>query len=510
MKQIILIIIAFQISLSVLAQDALKEGEAFYNEGNYKMALENYLKAYKSDSTNVDLRYNMAVCYLELNIDKAPALMHLEWITKQSKFPDYAWFDLARAYHSLHQFDKAIANYKKYESVGKDKVFIEEAKLGKKQCENAKTLISKPIDVTFENIGSDVNTEHNEYQPYIPADESTLIYTSDQKYDSRYQVQVNNVYIAEKNKENWIRPMTVGTVNSSEDEFMSGLAANDEFIFVKYQRYEAFDDIFMADKKNKRIGKPIALDEINTSSIENGATLSRSNDTLIFSSDRAGGLGGMDLWMSIKLPDGKWGTPVNLGEPINTPYDDDYPHLMPDGKNLFFSSTGHNSMGGYDVFKTKLNVKTGKWSAPMNFGYPINNTLDNLTIAMSNNYRYAYVSDVRPEGKGGMDIYRVIFNNTEANIFLHECQLFVGKGESASAYTADAEPEIKVLEKESKDLFGKYKFNKDKNQFIMALPPGNYTLRISVDGYKPHEEDIFVPDLLQQQIYKLKISLEAL
>lgn len=510
MKKTLIILIALHISAFVLGQDPLKDGDAFYDEGNFKMALENYIKAYQNDSVNVNLRYNMAVCYLELNTDRLPALIHLEWVVKQSKFPDYAWYDLGRAYHFQHQFDKAIASYKEYETIGKDKSFIELSKQGKKQCENAKLLINKPIDVTFVNIGTDVNTENNEYQPYIPADESTLVYTSDQKYDSRYQVQVNNVYVAEKDGEKWIRPMTVGTVNSSEDEFMSGLAANDEFIFVKYQRYEAFDDIYMAEKKNKRISRPIALDGINSKDIESGATLSRSNDTLIFSSNRAGGLGGMDLWMSIKLPNDKWGTPVNLGEPINTPYDEDYPHLMPDGKTMFLSSTGHNSMGGYDVFKTKLNAKTGKWAQPMNFGYPVNNTFDNLTIAMSENYRYAYVSDVRPEGKGGMDIYRVIFNNTQANVYLHDCQLFIGKGEGAIPYSEDAEPEIKVYEESSNELFGKYKYNTSKNQFLLALPPGNYKLSISTEGFKTHEESIFVPDLLQQQIYKLKISLEAL
>lgn len=510
MKKILIILTLIGYTAITYGQDALKEGDAFYDEGNFKTALTHYLKALTKDSSNIDLRYNIAVCYLETNNDRTPALSHLEWIVKQSKFPDYAWYDLGRAHHFKHEFDKAIKFYKKYASIGKDDVFIKLANMGIKQCENAKILVEKPIDVTFHNVGSDVNTEHNEYQPYIPANESTLTYTSDQKYDSRYQIQINNVYIAEKDDEKWIRPMTVGAVNSTEDEFVSGLSANDEYLFIKYQRYEAFDDIFVAEKKEKRIGRPAPLEGINTRAIESGATLSFSGDTLIFASDREGGIGGLDLWMSIKLPDDKWGTPINLGEPINTTNDEDFPHIMPNGKTLFFSSTGHTSMGGYDVFKTKLNTKLGKWSTPINFGYPINNTFNNFTIAMSENGRYAYVSDVRPEGNGGMDIYRVVFNNIESNIFLHQGSIYTGTGDATTPLSKNVEPDIKVTSEQTNEIFGKYKYNSDKNQFLLALPPGNYNLTVAANGYKTHEQKIFVPDLLQNKIYALKISLEAL
>ncbi len=489
------------------AQDPRKEGDSFFDEFNYKTAIEYYEKAVKKDSSDVDLRHNMAICYLNLNIDRKVAIPHLEWVTKQKKFDEYAWYDLARAYHFNHQFDKAIATYKKYIAEGKDDEFLKLAKLGQKQCKNAQKLIHKPIDVDFYLLNDLINTEHNEYQPYIPADESTLVFTSDEKYDSRYKIHTNNIYITEKEGAEWGRPRRVGVVNSTEDEFVSGLAANDKYLFIKYQRYEAFDDIFIAEKDGIRISRPENLgDQINTSSIESGATLSYSGDTLIFASNRDGGKGGMDLWMSIKLPNGKWGIPINLGEPINTPYDEDFPHIMPDGKTMFFSSTGHTSMGGYDVFKTKLS-SDGKWSNPVNFGYPVNNTYDNYTIAMSENYRYAYVSDVREEGKGGMDIYRVVFNNIGANFFLHKAT-FVNNEKQPVTFEQEELPPVEVYEAGTEELVGKYKYNTQKNEFVMALAPGEYNLKVDISGYQPIDSKVIVPDLLENKMYNINIDLQ--
>ncbi len=509
MRHAVIIIIALFLASGLYAQDPLKEAESYFDEANFQTALDYYKKALKKDSTNVELRHNMAICMLSLNMDRKPAIPHLEWVVKQGKFDVYAWFDLAKAYHFDHQFDKAMANYKKYTSVGKDDEFIKIAKLGIKQCENAKELIAKPIDVTFHLLNKDINTENNEFQPYIPPDESTLVYTSDEKYDSRYKIHINNIFISENENGKWDRPKTVGVVNSQEDEFVSGIAANDKYLFVKVRRYEAFDDIFMAEKDGDRISRLEDPGEpVNTRAVESGATLSVTGDTLIFASDRDGGEGGLDLWMTMRLPDGKWGMPVNLGKPVNTSYDEDFPHMMADGKTMFFSSNGPNSMGGFDVFKTKLNPDAEKWSAPRNFGYPVNNTYDNYTIAMSHNYRYAYVSDVRKEGVGGMDIYRVVFNQTDANVFLHK-GVFVNANDSIVDLPAKDQPQINVINTENGEIFGKYQYNTIKQQFLLALPPGRYQLQADFNGYKPTKRDIFVPDLLEHKVYNLKIKIEA-
>ena len=132
---------------------------------------------------------------------------------------------------------------------------------------------------------------------------------------------------------------------------------------------------------------------------------------MIFSSDKAGSVGKQDLWISYALPNGDWTPSVNLSKKINTIWDETHPTLSADGKTLYFASNGHNSMGGYDIFYSKWNESEKEWEKPINIGYPLNTTEDNLALSFSSNPKYAYTSCLRPEGLGDLDIYRVGFNN---------------------------------------------------------------------------------------------------
>ena len=109
------------------------------------------------------------------------------------------------------------------------------------------------------------------------------------------------------------------------------------------------------------------------------------NQHAYVASDKKEGMGGTDIYYAKKLPDGKWGKPINLGDGINTKYNEDYPTLLKDGKTLFFSSEGHNSMGGYDLFSSNWNETKETWSTPNNIGYPINTPDDNMNISFSSN-----------------------------------------------------------------------------------------------------------------------------
>ena len=126
---------------------------------------------------------------------------------------------------------------------------------------------------------------------------------------------------------------------------------------------------------------------------------------MIFSSNRRGGFGGNDLYISKKIKDKKdstkttWGEPKNLGHKINTPYDDAYPYLVNDGKTLLFASKGHNSMGGYDIFYIPFNPENISTDTPENIGYPINDTDDNTNISFTNDNKIAYISTFRKKWK---------------------------------------------------------------------------------------------------------------
>ena len=154
------------------------------------------------------------------------------------------------------------------------------------------------------------------------------------------------------------------------------------------------------------------LYEVITEFGETSACFSPDGNTLYFVSDRPGGKGGKDIWMSKKDAKDKFSEARNLGSTINTPYNEETVFIHPDGRTLYFSSKGHNSMGGYDVFVSHLN-EAGIWSEPENLGTPINSPDDDMCFVISASGRFGYLSSARPDGLGGFDIYKLTFLGPE-------------------------------------------------------------------------------------------------
>jgi len=223
---------------------------------------------------------------------------------------------------------------------------------------------------------------------------------------------------------------------------------------------------------------------------------------MYFSSNRPGGQGGFDLYRSLILPNGEWSEALNLGPDINTPYDDDFPFLSMDGKELYFASKGHNSMGGFDVFRASLN-ESADWENVKNLGYPVNNAYDNKGICVSGKGRYAYASyqsNPSPEaGKanaseavllngtlGESDLYRVVFQTVDAELCVLKGQITAGSPENKII-----KPNITITRLSDNGLVGQVAPN-DKNTFVIILPPGEYKLSAKCEGYNDYEEAIAI------------------
>ncbi|HXC03495.1 MAG TPA: hypothetical protein VNZ86_02010, partial [Bacteroidia bacterium] len=149
--------------------------------------------------------------------------------------------------------------------------------------------------------------------------------------------------------------------------------------------------------------------DVNSKEWETHACLSADQNTLYFVSNRAGGYGGRDIYKCVKLPNGKWSKATNLGPTINTEYDEDSPFIHPNKVDLYFSSRGHKTMGGFDIFFSTLNVDSNKWSEPVNIGYPINTTDDDVFYVTTPDGKRSYYSSSRPGGFGDKDIYMLKF-----------------------------------------------------------------------------------------------------
>jgi Tol biopolymer transport system component len=508
--------------------DKNRAKELFDNK-NYKLALQEYLLLLKSDSNNSSYRHNAAICYLNQRTDRKKAVKLLEYVVDQAKVDPYTYYDLGRAYQFNFQFDEAIKSYQKFIPLVKKDINLISALRQIEMCENAKDLIVKPINVSFENLGSDINTNGPDYNPFISADESYLVFSSKRNGNLGNLVDnegfnTSDIFSSENNG-TWTKPKRLPPViNSPISDDCSGLTSDGITMTIRYENNKMLGDIMVSELKGKSFLRPMNASEvINTSAEESAACLSPDKQTMFFSSNREGGIGGKDLYYSKRLPSGEWSQAVNLGSNINTIYDEDFPYIAPDGENLYFSSLGHNSMGGFDIFKTKWEKETYTFSEAENIGYPINTPEDEKTISFSASGRFAYYAALRKEGLGDLDIYRIVFNEMKPSFTVISGKISFA-AETVSETTEETIEEIQeetqgetieetkketvknpiisipenikitAFDKKTKEIKGKFAPNKQSNKYLVILTPGNYILKFEGTGINSFETEINIPN----------------
>lgn len=488
----------------------IKKAKFYFNIGDFYSALQHYKKLCNADPKNMDYNYKLAMCYLNTNIDKKKAIPHLEFVIKQQNPPKEAFYELGKAYHYAHLFNKAIIQYEIYKEITKDKPDPKrDIKRQIEMCNNATLLVNDPINIDFVNLGKDVNSIYPDYNPFTSADESILIFSSRRKENigsiMDYGLYTADIYISANKSGNWSKAKNIRQINTELDEETIGLSADGQKLLEYLDNIEAYGDIGMSLLRGSSWQKPKILSlSVNSPALETGATISNDGNTIYFSSDKKeGSFGGKDLYMAQKLPTGEWGRPFNLGSTINTPYDEDAPYLFLDGQTLYFSSKGHNSMGGYDLFKSTWNAVNRTWSEPENLGYPINNADDNLYFSISFNGQHAYISALRDEGLGDLDIYKVTFKDT-----IVPMKLTLIKGALFSDNSIDiSKVEITLSDKNNHSVVGKYIANSQTGKFVIIIPPGNYELSIEGEKLADYNEIINIPEYNQPIEISKEISL---
>lgn len=505
-----LLIFQIFISVQLLAQktppaksnEILSKAEELLFYKDYKNALPLYLKLDSLNPDNSTLKYRIGLCYLNSTTNKKKAIPYFEKAISlkknDSELPADVYLNLARAYHLDYKLDEAIAEFEKYKNMlKKDDPGIAIADQEISMCKVAKELIKKPVDAVITNLGSDVNSPYADYSPVISADESVLIFTSRRGGGSSNELTptgeyFEDIYISYKIKDKWTKPVSIGeNINSEFHEASIGLSADGQQLFI-YKDDNGDGNIYVCNLEGDKWSTPKKLgSNINTKAWEPSASLSADGNTLYFVSNRKGGFGGRDIYKSQRLPDGNWGLAQNLGNIINTPYDEDAPFIHPDGRTLYFSSRGHNSMGGFDIFSSTLN-EFNVWSTPNNVGYPINTTDDDVFYVLSASGKHAYFSSVRPEGLGEKDIYLINLPSQK------EIPLTVLKGfinlEGENGQKALSGVRIVVTDNETGELIGIYTPNAKTGKYLLILPPGkDYNIAVEAEGYLFHSENINVP-----------------
>jgi outer membrane protein OmpA-like peptidoglycan-associated protein/tetratricopeptide (TPR) repeat protein len=382
---------------------------------NYQEALKYYQKLLYLDPDNCNVHYLTGSCYLNIPGQKSMAIKHFEAATlhvtqkyrdgsyREKDAPYETIFFLARAYHINYEFDKAIDHYIEYRNnmYYTDFAAVEYVNKQIEACELAREMISKPLNVQFVKLeGQPANYFQNNYRGVVSEDMSTMLYMSDLPYK-------NAIHMTRNLDGTWSEMKVInkelGDVRDCQTTSLS--ADGKTLLLVKSDPFNA--DIYVSYYKGGRWSEIQKLPRhINTAYYESHAYLTADGTMLYFTSNRKGGYGALDIYMSKKIGDNEWDKPDNLGSTINTPYNEETPFLTEDGGMLFFSSQGHINMGGYDIFVSNL-LPDGSWSDPENMGYPVNGPDDETFYVPVNNGQGAIFAMAGRNGNEPVGLYNL-------------------------------------------------------------------------------------------------------
>lgn len=432
---------------------------------------------YKKDTTDVNLNYQMGICYFNLH-EYEKAEKHFNQSATSASLELFRY--KAATAHANGKFKKAMNFYNGYKLIaGEKELSNDDITRYINQISYAELALKNKRNISVENIGNSINSEFDDCVPLINADASLLLFSSNKEN------YTHNIYqITDYNKGNTQVEKLNNNINTDQQEITAGMSADGQTLF--YQKNNKF--LIAGNLQVSQMGleeweTPTELPkEIKSAFNETGASITIDNTTIYFSSNRPGGYGGKDIYKATKLPDGTWGKAQNLGPIINTPFDEDYPFIFSDGKTLYFSSKGHQNMGGFDLFVST--VSNESWSNPENLGTPINSVRDEFSIVLAANGKNAYFSSTREGGLGGVDLYKAFINDPPTN-------LMVLKG---IGYDKASNKSIAVkatLMEESKAIVGIYNAKQSTGEFVMIVAPEkNYSILVEAEGYHPITENI--------------------
>ncbi len=488
-----------------------KNANDVYKAANYFQALPLYLELYKTDTTNANLNFLVGSCYLKAKGGKAKAIPYFERAklsiksdykegsTDERHAPILSHKLLGDAYHIHSEFDKAIQSYENYRREmlfykQKDAENLKDANRKIVMCQIAKKLVSSPVKVKIENMGKALNSPYADYSPVLTADQSTMIFTSRRSSSTGGQTYdggrfYEDIYISHFSNKIWSVAENIGSpINTDGNEASVGISPDGQEILI-YKDDNGDGNIYSTILNGDIWSTPIKLNSnINSKQWEPSAFISADGRSIYFSSNRPGGFGGRDIYVSEKTEKGEWGNAVNLGALINTEYDEDSPFIHPDGITLFFSSNGNKTMGGFDIFYSSLSEDGTKWLVPVNVGYPVNSPDDDIFYVVSPDKTKAYYSSFKEGGFGEKDNYSITFLDQK------KAPLTLLKGLVKDSYNAvPTNVVITVTDNETEKVIGVYKPNNKTGQYMFILTPGkNYNISYEAEGFLFYSENRYI------------------
>jgi len=492
-------------------KDIFAQSESYYLYEEYELANQLYLLLETPD--NMNIKYKIGTCYLNIPGEKEKSIPYLEESVKsasydsrtellrESRAPLDAYFYLAKAYMINEELDKGLntletfrrlANETRSKGGMKNLEYIDQQI---QACKNAILYKENPVVFSKKSLGSDFTQGAINENAAISYDGNTIVYTEKRGV-------VNVIFFSKKERGKWQPPIEI-TAEIKAGEDCSTTSLNKDGTELYLYKTDNYDGAIYTSTYNNGAWSPIKKlnKNINTKFYESHASISEDGNKLYFSSNRDGGQGNLDIYVSEKDGSGEWGPAVNLGASINTPFNEDTPFITQDGSALYFCSEGHSSMGGYDIFKSE-NIGS-VWKTPSNLGYPINSTDDDKFYQPVNNGLNGYYSmttdykerDIFYLGIGVVDVPRLF--EIKGIYSLNDTTL-----------TFDKNYSIHLIDKTTADTLDVGFPNKYTGLYSFSVAPGNYHLVYTGLGYFSQMIDTVI--LIDNATMSVKIDVSLI
>lgn len=518
------VLIATVLSVATFAQELNKNKtlrlarKDLYKE-KYTEAQTEYLKLVNAEPTNDVYNFEAGLSFLFSTFQQNKSIPLFEAALQHSSQDTIKelYYYLGKAYQLNSEFEKANESFEKFDN------FIDhQTKSGKilksdvlreinYNGNGIKYLSEKNNNVTVENIGNQVNSLDREYAPVIHQSGEVILFTSRRKYkgnklDKGDLMPYEDIYAAKKTENGWqlltdkgeLKKYLPENVNTKKHDASITYSADGNTIYT-YKK----DAIWQSTLNNgnwsllKKLDETVNASKFNVPSV----TISSDGNSLFFVSTRKDGIGGKDIYKSNKNANGEWDTPTLLSANINTKDDEDGPYLTEDGKTLYFSSTGHSSIGGYDIFKSEL--INGEWSTAQSLGIPYNSPADDIFYVVDKTNKNGFFSSSRVEGNGAFDLYR--FSSECKNLENTEIRGIVYDNLNRKPLRSN----LKLTNNESNtDVISTTNLASNGKFLLVAKPENSYILTVEAEGFSSQQITIFVPKQCDYFQLFSEISLE--
>ena len=515
----------------IAANKLIVEGDINYAIKNYDAAITNYLKGLQTlqstQKKHAQFIHKLGLSYMYSTQDSS-ADKGINYLKKSLELDPKVDFMAPVGLYILYKEKTDYSNALKYldytlnnfslntQQTNLIKEWKTNLMIEEKQIKAGAELKNKPENVTINNLGASINGKEGDYFPSVTADESMLLFTS-RRAGSTGGKDADGIYDEDlwfslkKGDGTWDAPKNFGApVNTKNNNGIASFTGDGQYVVCgRCGETDGYGncDIYGTTLSGNNWGTPVNLGAvINSTEWDAQVSISADGKTLIWSSMRSGGFGNEDLWMSKKNDKGEWTSPKNLGSTINTSGNEYSPFLHPDGKTLYFSSNNLSPrIGGLDIYKTTLQ-DDGKWTTPVNLGYPINTEFNDLYFVLTPSGIKGYFASNRPGGQGNNDIYEIVYPQEKKS----SLTTFIGNVLDEET-KLPLEATIKIEDLDSAKLVGEYVSNSATGKCVVILNPGhNYSLTVSKNGYLFYSENFNIPANNEFKEVKKDIPLQAI